>query len=56
MSSEGDGDVFYAASDSGKRVEKQWQGYTLDDWYAINPINGENCSPILKLGSRKYGT
>ncbi len=38
---EGDGDVFYTASDFGKRVAKQWQGYTFSDLYAINPITGD---------------
>lgn len=37
---EGDGDVFYAASDFGKRVALQWQGYTLNDLYAVNPETG----------------
>lgn len=37
---EGDGDVFYAASDFGKRVASQWQGYTLNDLYAVNPETG----------------
>ncbi|MBC7650275.1 MAG: S9 family peptidase, partial [Deinococcales bacterium] len=39
---EGDGDVFYTGSDFGKRVARQWQGYTFSDLYAINPINGES--------------
>ncbi len=39
---EGDGAVFYTASDSGKRVAGQWQGYTLKDVYAINPENGKS--------------
>jgi dipeptidyl aminopeptidase/acylaminoacyl peptidase len=38
---EGDGDVFYTSSDFGKRVQKQWQGYTLSDVYALNPANGK---------------
>ena len=38
---DGDGKVFYGASDFGKRVEKQWQGYTLEDWYDVNPETGE---------------
>ena len=41
ITKEGDGDVFYAGSDFGKRVEKQWQGYTLADLYAVNPVSGE---------------
>ena len=46
---EGDGDLFYAATDSGKRVERQWQGYTLTDVYAINPISGNE-----KIVSRNW--
>jgi dipeptidyl aminopeptidase/acylaminoacyl peptidase len=41
ITKEGDGAVFYAGSDFGKRVERQWQGYTLKDIYAINPATGE---------------
>ncbi|MES2003508.1 MAG: prolyl oligopeptidase family serine peptidase [Bacteroidota bacterium] len=37
---EGDGDVFYAASDYGKRIASQWQGFTVNDIYAINPETG----------------
>lgn len=37
---EGDGDVFYAASDFGKRIASQWQGFALNDIYAINPETG----------------
>ncbi len=37
---EGDGSVFYAVSDFGKRVAAQWQGYTLNDLYAVNPETG----------------
>ncbi len=37
---EGDGDIFYSSSDSGNRVAKQWQGFTVNDLYAINPLNG----------------
>lgn len=42
LTNSGDGDIFYAGSDYGKRVEKQWQGYTLENWYAIDPTSGEN--------------
>lgn len=40
MTKEGDGDVFYAASDYGKRVASQWQGFTMNDLYAVNPQTG----------------
>ena len=39
--SEGDGATFYTTSDAGKRVAKQWQGFTLRDVYAVNPIDGK---------------
>ncbi|MCW3088831.1 MAG: acylaminoacyl-peptidase [Sediminibacterium sp.] len=39
---EGDGDVFYAASDFGKRIASQWQGYSISDIYAVNPVNGSS--------------
>ncbi|HEV8079689.1 MAG TPA: prolyl oligopeptidase family serine peptidase, partial [Chitinophagaceae bacterium] len=42
MTAEGDGEIFYSGSDLGKRVERQWQGYSLSDIYAINPITGSN--------------
>lgn len=37
----GDADVFYASCDTGRRVARQWQGYTFTDAYAINPATGE---------------
>lgn len=43
-SAEGDGNYFYATSDSGKRIAAQWQGYTLNDLYQINPVTG---APVL---------
>ncbi len=39
---EGDGDVFYASSDSGKRVASQWQGFSVSDIYAIDPETGKS--------------
>ncbi len=41
ITEEGNGDVFYTSSDFGKRVARQWQGFTLHDVYAINANNGE---------------
>ena len=37
---EGDGDIFYAASDFGKRIASQWQGFTFNDLYTVNPETG----------------
>ena len=39
-SAEGDGTYFYATSDSGKRIAAQWQGYTVNDVYQLNPVTG----------------
>ena len=41
VTKEGDGQVFYASSDYGKRVARQWQGYTLNDIYALDANNGK---------------
>jgi dipeptidyl aminopeptidase/acylaminoacyl peptidase len=40
LTKDGDGDVFYAVSDFGKRIPSQWQGYTFNDIYAVNPETG----------------
>ncbi|MEA3426439.1 MAG: prolyl oligopeptidase family serine peptidase [Bacteroidota bacterium] len=37
---EGDGDVFYASSDYGKKVASQWQGFVYNDIYRVNPETG----------------
>lgn len=39
---EGDGKYFYAVSDSGKRVQQQWQGYTNKDVFVLNSFTGES--------------
>ncbi|MDE3254039.1 MAG: S9 family peptidase, partial [Bacteroidota bacterium] len=39
---EGDGSVFYTASDFGKRIPSQWQGFTLNDIYRIDPVTGKS--------------
>ncbi|HLK28419.1 MAG TPA: prolyl oligopeptidase family serine peptidase [Puia sp.] len=41
ITKEGNGDVFYAASDFGKRIARQWQGFALSDVYAVNANSGE---------------
>lgn len=38
---DGDGAYFYASSDSGSRIASQWQGFTVNDLYTINPENGK---------------
>jgi hypothetical protein len=37
---EGDGKYFYVNSDFGKRVPRQWQGFSYNDIYVMNPENG----------------
>ena len=41
QTNDGDGTVFYAATDEGKRIASQWQGYTINDIYTINPLDGK---------------
>ncbi|MGC4038111.1 MAG: prolyl oligopeptidase family serine peptidase [Chitinophagaceae bacterium] len=38
---EGDGATFVGVTDYGKRIESQWQGYTLKNVYAIDVNSGE---------------
>jgi dipeptidyl aminopeptidase/acylaminoacyl peptidase len=40
ITNEGDGNTFYGLSDFGKRIERQWQGYTLTEVFAIDPNDG----------------
>lgn len=40
VTAEGDGTIFYANCDTGKRVAQQWQGYTFSDVYAVNASTG----------------
>ena len=40
QTNEGDGEIFYAGSDFGKRIPAQWQGYTMNDLYSINSETG----------------
>lgn len=42
QTNEGDGAVFYAATDEGKRIASQWQGFTINDVYTINPLDGSS--------------
>ena len=41
QTNDGDGDTFVGVTDYGKRVESQWQGYTLRDIYAIDVTSGD---------------
>lgn len=40
LTKEGDGAIAYAIADGGKRVAAQWQGFTLNDLIAVDPITG----------------
>lgn len=40
LTKEGDGAVAYAVADGGKRIASQWQGFTLNDLIAVDPISG----------------
>jgi dipeptidyl aminopeptidase/acylaminoacyl peptidase len=39
---EGDGDIFLAVTDTGRRVEAQWTGKTRKDIYAVDLKTGKN--------------
>jgi len=51
---EGDGEVFYTATDSGRRVARQWQGYALGDAYAVNTKTGERKLIVQNLKGSLY--
>ncbi len=40
QTAEGDGTVFYATSNAGYKVARQWEGFSFVDIYRINPLNG----------------
>lgn len=40
QTNDGDGAVFYALADEGKRIASQWQGGSFSDIYTIDPITG----------------
>lgn len=52
QTNEGDGDTFAGVTDFGKRIESQWQGYTLKDIYAIDVNTGEK----KKIKENLFGT
>ncbi|MBS1580415.1 MAG: S9 family peptidase [Bacteroidetes bacterium] len=53
---QGDGAIFYASSDYGKRIEKQWQGFALTDWYAINAVTGQSVLITQSLKGRGFAS
>jgi dipeptidyl aminopeptidase/acylaminoacyl peptidase len=54
VTQEGDGKYFYALSDSGKRVEQQWQGYTKKDIFVINSYDGSNKQIMSNVRANIY--
>lgn len=50
QSDEGDGKLFYGASDAGNRIASQWQGFTLNDLYRIDPNTGAR--ELIRKGLR----
>jgi VCBS repeat-containing protein len=56
ITEEGDGKYFYAVSDSGKRIEQQWQGYTKKDVYVINSIDGSNKQIMTNIRANIYSS
>ena len=54
VTQEGDGKYFYAVSDSGKRVEQQWQGFTKKDVFVINSNDGSNKQIMTNVRANIY--
>ena len=54
VTQEGDGKYFYALSDSGKRVEQQWQGFTKKDIFVINSNDGSNKQIMSNVRANIY--
>jgi VCBS repeat-containing protein len=54
ITQEGDGKYFYALSDSGKRVEQQWQGFTKKDLFVINSNDGSNKQIMSNVRANIY--
>jgi len=54
ITGEGDGAVFYTSTDSGKRVARQWQGFSLQDVYALNTRTGERKLIVKDMKGELY--
>ncbi len=54
ITEEGDGEYFYVLSDSGKRVEQQWQGFTKKDVFVINSSDGSNKQIMTNVRANIY--
>ncbi|QES87816.1 S9 family peptidase [Rhizosphaericola mali] len=57
LTKKGDGQYFYALSDKGNRIEKQWLGQTHTDLYSINPVTGQKTkifNSLLGMGRPSY--
>ncbi len=53
---EGDGNYFFTVSDSGKRIAAQWQGFTLNDFYSLDPITGSSTLIKKNIKANLIGT
>ena len=51
---EGDGKYFYTESDSGYRVEAQWQGFTYKDVFVVNSSTNETKKIASKVRANVY--
>ena len=51
---EGDGDYFYLSTDSSRRIDKQWLGYTLKDYYIVNMRTDARSEVISNINGRIY--
>ncbi len=49
---QGDGTFFYAITDTGRRVAMQWQGYVLNDVYAMDVASGKHI--LIKKNLKGY--
>ncbi|MCX6209481.1 MAG: prolyl oligopeptidase family serine peptidase [Bacteroidetes bacterium] len=54
VTQEGDGKYFYAVSDSGKRLEQQWQGFTKKDVFVINSNDGSKKQIMSNVRANIY--
>lgn len=54
QTADGDGAYFYAATDTGRRVQSQWSGRTPKDLYAIEMATGKRTLLASKLDGQTY--
>ena len=54
ITEEGNGEIFYSASDFGRRVARQWQGYSISDVYAVQSRTGEKKLIVREFKGNLY--